>query len=234
MRLDKLITACGAASRKEAATAVRRGKVTVNGVPETRPDRQLDPEHDRVAFLGTPLLWRRFLYVMLNKPEGYVSATEDTRLPYVLTLLPPEYQRRGLFPVGRLDRDTTGLLIMTDDGQSAHRLLTPRRHVEKVYRFTCRDPLTEENVLRFSAGMTVGGELCKPALLRPDEGGTSGTVVLTEGKYHEVKRMFSAVGNLILTLERISFAGIPLDPTLPRGGYRDLTPEEEGQLLSQI
>ena len=164
---------------------------------------------------------------MLNKPSGYVSATEDKHLPYVLKLLSPEHQRRGLFPVGRLDRDTVGLLLMTDDGETAHRLLSPKRGVEKVYRFTCREALTEEDIACFAAGMTIdGGEICRPAFLSPSPDGRSGEVTLTEGKYHEVKRMFEAVGNRILTLERISFGGIALDPALARGEWRELAPEE--------
>ena len=144
MRLDKLISDAGVATRKEAAAAVRAGQATVNGTVVREPDRKVDPGRDAVLFRGTPLVYRQFVYVMLHKPAGYVSATDDRSLPYVLELLPPEYRKRGLFPVGRLDRDTTGLLIMTDDGQTAHRCLSPRRHVSKVYSFTCIAPLPPE------------------------------------------------------------------------------------------
>lgn len=234
-RLDGFLTACGAASRKEAAIAIRRGEVTVNGAPVRDPAAKIDERLAKVALRGTPLTYSPYLYVMLNKPSGFVSATEDKRLPYVLTLLSPEHQRRGLFPVGRLDRDTVGLLLMTDDGETAHRLLSPRRGIEKVYRFTCERPLTDGDVAHFAEGLTVdGGELCRPAHLSPDPSGLSGCVTLTEGKYHEVKRMFEAVGNRILSLERISFAGLALDPALSRGQWRELTAPELLHLKQQI
>ena len=233
LRLDRLLTSTGAVSRKEAALAVRRGEVSVNGVTVRDPAAKVDETVCRVTLRGQPVTYRHYVYVMLNKPTGYVSATDDRSLPYVLELLSPEHRRRGLFPVGRLDRDTTGLLIMTDDGDAAHRLLSPKRGVEKIYRFTCRERLTESDAERMREGMTIdGGEICRPAYLSPDENRLSGTVTLTEGKYHEVKRMFRALGNEILTLERISFAGMPLDPTLPRGAWRELSEREIAMLLA--
>ncbi len=233
LRLDRLLSSTGAVSRKEAALAVRRGEVTVDGVTVRDPAAKLDETRACVTLKGQPVSYRRYLYVMLNKPTGYVSATDDRSLPYVLELLSPEHRRRGLFPVGRLDRDTTGLLIMTDDGDAAHRLLSPKRGVEKIYRFSCLERLTDSDADRLKAGITVdGGKECRPAYLSPDAGGLSGTVTLTEGKYHEVKRMFRALGNEILTLERISFAGLPLDSTLPRGAWRELTEKEISELLA--
>ena len=232
MRLDKLISDCGAATRKEAASAVRAGQATVNGNVVREPDRKVDPGLDTVVFRGIPLVYRRFVYVMLNKPTGYVSATDDRSLPYVLELLPPEYRKRGLFPVGRLDRDTTGLLVMTDDGQTAHRALSPRRHVTKVYSFTCIAPLPPDAERAFSDGMTLGDEVCKPAILVSAADRLSGTVTLTEGKYHQIKRMFERLGNKITTLKRETFAGIALDPTLAPGEWRELTNEETETLLS--
>ena len=232
MRLDKLISDAGVATRKEAAAAVRAGQATVNGTVVREPDRKVDPGRDTVVFRGTPLVYRQFVYVMLNKPAGYVSATDDRSLPYVLELLPPEYRKRGLFPVGRLDRDTTGLLIMTDDGQTAHRALSPRRHVEKVYSFTCLTPLSPDAEATFAAGMTLGDEICKPAILSPSPDRLSGTVALTEGKYHQIKRMFERLGNKITSLCRETFAGIPLDPALAPGEWRELTEEEKNTLLS--
>ena len=233
LRLDRLITSSGAASRKEAALAIRRGEVLVDGVAVRDPAAKIDETRAHLTLRGAPLVFQKHVYVMLNKPSGYVSATEDKHLPYVLELLSPELRRRGLFPVGRLDRDTLGLLIMTDDGDTAHRLLAPRRGIEKVYRFACRDPLSDSDIGRFAAGMTIdGGEVCRPARLFPDPDGLSGTVTLTEGKYHEVKRMFEAVGNRITSLERISFAGLPLDPSLARGQWRELTDDKRTQLLS--
>ncbi|MBR4770720.1 MAG: rRNA pseudouridine synthase [Clostridia bacterium] len=232
MRLDKLISDCGVATRKEAASAVRAGQATVNGNVVREPDRKVDPGLDVVVFRGIPLVYRRFVYVMLNKPTGYVSATDDRSLPYVLELLPPEYRKRGLFPVGRLDRDTTGLFVMTDDGQTAHRALSPRRHVEKVYSFTCIAPLPLDAEAAFADGITLGDETCKPALLNPASDRRSGTVTLTEGKYHQIKRMFERLGNKITSLKRETFAGIALDPALAPGEWRELTERETETLLS--
>ena len=232
MRLDKLISECGTLSRKEATAAIRAGQATLNGVVVREPDRKVDPACDAVTFCGAPLVYRKYIYAMLNKPAGYVSATDDRSLPYVLELFPPEYRKRGLFPVGRLDRDTTGLLIMTDDGQTAHRCLSPRRHVTKVYSFTCLSPLPPEAEKAFADGMTLGGEVCLPATLSPDGSRTAGTVTLTEGKYHQIKRMFERLGNKITTLKRESFAGIPLDPSLAPGEWRELTKEETETLLA--
>lgn len=232
MRLDKLIADSGSVTRKEAAAAVRHGEATLNGTVVREPDRKVDPGRDVVIFRGTPLVYREFVYVMLYKPAGYVSATDDRSLPYVLELLPPEYRKRGLFPVGRLDRDTTGLLIMTDDGQTAHRCLSPHRHVTKVYSFTCLSPLPPEAEKAFADGMTLGGEVCLPATLSPDPSRLSGSVTLTEGKYHQIKRMFERLGNRITSLKRESFAGIPLDPSLAPGEWRELTSEETETLLS--
>ena len=233
MRLDKLISDSVALTRKEASAAIRAGQATVNGAAVRDPDRKVDPASDAVVFRGAPIVYRRFVYVMLYKPAGYVSATDDRSLPYVLELLPPEYRKRGLFPVGRLDRDTTGLLVMTDDGQTAHRALSPRRHVEKVYSFTCETPLPEDAEAAFQAGIAIGeDEVCKPAILSPDPSRTAGTVTLTEGKYHQIKRMFERLGNRIVSLKRERFAGIPLDPALAPGEWRDLTEEETATLLS--
>ena len=233
MRLDKLISDSGTLTRKEATAAIRAGQATLNGAVVREPDRKVDPARDAVTFRGTPLVYREFVYAMLHKPAGYVSATDDRSLPYVLELFPPEYRKRGLFPVGRLDRDTTGLLIMTDDGQTAHRALSPRRHVEKVYSFTCESPLPKDAEAAFQAGIAIGeGENCKPATLSPSPDRLFGTVTLTEGKYHQIKRMFERIGNRITSLKRESFAGIPLDPALAPGEWRDLTEEEIKTLLA--
>ena len=233
MRIDKLISECGLASRKEAAAAAKRGLVSVNGKPVKDLSAHIDPEKDAVVFAGEPVVYRKFLYLMLNKPAGYVSATEDSRFPYVVELLPPVYQRIGLFPVGRLDKDTVGLMILTNNGQLAHDLLSPRHHVEKRYRFTCEAPLSPDAEERVAAGLPIDGYVCKEATLLPDADRRGGIIVLTEGKYHQIKRMLEALDNRITSLERISFAGIPLDPALPRGAFRPLTAEEETLLTTR-
>ena len=234
MRLDKLLADSGLLSRKEAGNAVKRGYVTVNGTKVSSSSLHIDPEKDEVLLRGEKILYRPFTYVMLNKPAGYISATEDGKLPVVTSLLSEERQRIGLFPSGRLDRDTVGLMILTNDGVLSHKLLSPRRHAEKVYYFEAEAPLLPEAEALFSAGMVIGGERCKPALLSADEGRRCGTVTLTEGKYHQIKRMFLSVGNRITFLKRLSFAGVSLDPALKPGEYRLLTEQEIDALRASV
>ena len=227
MRLDKFISDMGVASRREAALAAKRGGITVSGVPVRDVSRHIDPERDEVVYLGEALVYRRFTYVMLNKPEGYVSATEDSRLPPVTELLPERLRKMELFPVGRLDRDTVGLMILTNNGPLAHSLLSPKHHVRKVYRFSCSEPLPGGTVEKFASGVTLAdGYECKSAEITPDADGLGGVIVLTEGKYHQIKRMIASVGSRVTYLERISFGEIPLDPALSRGEWRYLTESE--------
>ena len=227
MRIDKLISSMGIATRREISQNAKRGLVLVDGVPVRDPSRHIDPQVNVVSYIGEELTYREFVYVMLNKPEGYVSATDDPRMPYVLELLPERYGKMGLFPVGRLDRDTTGLMILTNNGPLAHALLSPKHHVEKEYRFSCEKPLVADAEHRFMQGITIdGGELCKSARLIADDDRLGGVIVLTEGKYHQIKRMLEAIGNRITRLERISFGSIPLDPSLKRGEFRELTQKE--------
>ena len=231
MRLDKFISECGIASRKETAIAAKRGLLLVDGVPVKDASRHIDPELQRVTFMGREIEYHRFTYVMLNKPEGYVSATEDSRLPVVTELLPDELRKRELFPVGRLDRDTVGLMILTNNGPLAHTLLSPKRHVEKEYRFECAEILPEGAERAFAEGVTLAdGYECKSAGLLLDESRKSGIITLTEGKYHQIKRMIASFGNKVTYLERISFGGIPLDTSLSRGEWRYLTDAEAREL----
>lgn len=235
MRLDKLLSSAGVATRKESALAAKRGQITVDGVPVRDVSVHVDPGTAAVVFCGRPVLYRRYVYLMLHKPEGYVSATEDTKLPVVTELLPQEYRRLSLFPVGRLDRDTTGMMILTNDGPLAHAVLSPRRHVEKVYRFTAAEPLADGAEERFAGNITLAdGYECKSARLVADPDRMGGEITLTEGKYHQIKRMIAATGNRVTSLSRLSFAGIPLDPALPPGAWRELTPEEIGLLRSKM
>ncbi len=227
MRLDRFLSNTGLLSRKEAAKAGKDGRITVNGEIARRVDGHINEHTDVVCLDGEQIGYHQFDYVWLNKPTGYVSATEDGRLPCVTELLPPPLDKRGLFPCGRLDRDTVGLMLLTNDGQLSHTLLSPKKHVQKEYRFTCEPPLPVGAEEKFSAGMTIDGdERCKPALLVCDEGRAGGVITLTEGKYHQIKRMVEACGSRVITLERISFAGIPLDPALARGEIRAATEEE--------
>ena len=231
MRLDKFLSVTATATRSEAGKAARRGAITVNGVPVRRADVAVDPEKDAVVYCGTPVVYKPYRYVLLNKPDGYVSATEDGRDPTVLELLPPLYTTLGLFPCGRLDKHTLGLMLLTNDGELSHRLLSPRRHVAKRYRFRCKFPLTEEECARFRDGLVLeDGYETKPAEIELDEGGRSGVITLVEGKYHQIKRMLEAVGNRIVFLERIDFAGVVLDRSLERGEWRYLRAEEQAVL----
>ena len=226
MRLDKLLSECGIASRKESARAAKAGQITVNGIPVAKADMQVDPTTDAITFCGRAVKWREFVYVMLNKPDGYVSATEDARGEQVVTsLLPEEYQKMGLFPCGRLDKHTLGLMLLTNDGQLSHRLLSPKRHVAKTYAFRVKFPLSQADISALENGVDIGGYLTKPCIVKlTDE--REGQITLTEGKYHQIKLMMEAVHNQITYLERITFGPLSLDPVLSRGEWRELTNEE--------
>ena len=235
MRIDKFISESGIASRKEAQKAARAGQISVDGVTVKDISKHIDPETSTVVFCGREISYRKFTYVMLNKPEGYVSATEDSRLPVVTELLPEELQRLELFPVGRLDRDTTGLMILTNDGQLAHLLLSPKRHVSKEYFFTADEPLRSGAEDLFYEGVTLAdGYECKSARLTLAEDRKSGFITLTEGKYHQIKRMVAAMDNRVTSLERVKFADIPLDPHLSRGEWRYLSDEEAESLRNKV
>ena len=233
MRIDKLLSELGIASRKEAARVAKSGGVIVDGVPVKDLSKHIDPDRSSVIYLGRQVTYQKFTYVMLNKPTGYVSATDDKSLPYVTELLPEELRRRELFPVGRLDRDTVGLMILTNNGVLAHSLLSPKHHVEKEYFFTADEPLDAEAERDFKEGITLAdGYECKSAGLVLSEDRREGRITLTEGKYHQIKRMIASRNNRVTSLERISFGSIRLDPSLSRGEWRYLTDEEAAYLES--
>ena len=230
MRLDKMISECGIASRSEVAKAARAGSITVNGVSIRRADEKVDPETDTVIYRGTPVVWRRFVYLMLNKPDGYISATEDGRGdPVVTDLLPPEYRKMGVFPCGRLDKHTLGLMLLTNDGALSHRLLAPKSHVTKSYGFCVKFPLSEVDVAALEAGVDIGGYITKPCRVSLANE-KAGVISITEGKYHQIKLMMEAVHNQITRLERLTFGPLVLDPLLSRGEWRELTADEILQL----
>ena len=232
MRLDKLLSVTATATRKETAKAVRAGAVSVNGVIAKKADIQVDPERDVVCFSGQRVIYKQYRYVLLNKPDGYVSATEDGKDPTVLELLPPLYTDLELFPCGRLDKHTLGLMLLTNNGELAHRLLSPRRHVKKLYRFRVKFPLNAADCEQFREGLVLeDGYETKPADIELNEDLRSGTVTLIEGKYHQIKRMMEALHNQITYLERISFGPLTLPDGMERGEWRELTADEEQQIL---
>lgn len=233
MRLDKFLSVTGTASRSEAAKAIRRGGVLVDGKAAGSPTLQIDPEHSCVEYDGERVVYRKYTYIMLNKPMGVVSATEDGRDKTVLDLLPEKLRRLNLFPCGRLDKNTEGLMLLTDNGELAHRLLAPKSHVAKTYRFGADGPISDEDRSVLEAGVYIaGGYLTKPAKVQLDEGRKSGLITITEGKYHQIKLMLEAVNNKITRLERITFGPLSLDRELDRGAWRFLTEEEIKKLES--
>ncbi len=234
-RLDKFLSSQNICTRKEAAKLVRAGAVLINGVPADSPAQKLDPEADRVAVEGREIQYRQYVYIMMNKPAGVLSATEDKHTSTVLDLLPPDLRRRGLFPAGRLDKDTTGLLLITDDGELAHKMLTPKSHVYKLYRAMLEKPVAPEDIIAFEKGVTWGDVAFAPAKLYvcPGEEPNAAYVEIREGKFHQVKRMFQAVGNQVLALERLRIGGLYLDKSLPEGGCRLLEKAEIASIFSK-
>ncbi len=225
-RLDKLLAGTGKWSRREVKALVRQGLVRVDGRLAASAEDKLDPAAAIITVAGETISLRRFTYVMLHKPAGVLTATEDRKQPTVLDLLPPELRRIGLAPVGRLDKDTEGLLLLTNDGELAHRLLSPKYHVDKRYLARVDGELSAADAEAFARGMTLGDGLeCLPAGLEvlPDR---VCVVTLREGKFHQVKRMLAARGAPVLYLKRLSMGPLTLDDSLAAGAYRLLRAEE--------
>lgn len=234
VRLDKYLTQVGVCSRSQARERIRSGRVAVSGVPVTDPGRRIDCAVSTVTVDGMPLEDRAHLYVMLHKPAGVLTAARDARKPTVLDPLPEAWKRRGLFPVGRLDKDTTGLLLLTDDGDFAHRVISPKSHVSKLYEARVEGTPTPADREAFRSGIVLrDGTQCLPAELT-DMGGSVVRVEVYEGKYHQVKRMLAARGLLVLALCRLRIGGLWLDEGLAPGEYRLLTPEELAAIGSGI
>lgn len=224
-RLDKLIASQGQYSRKEVKSLIARRRVTVDGVTAKAPEQKVDADQSTICIDGTPLTVKRQLYLLLNKPRGYVSSTDDSDGVSVLELVPRELFRQGLFPAGRLDKDTTGMMVITDDGQMAHRILAPKKHVKKRYLVTIDIPPTETMQTRFAEGINLVEGLTKPAALEI-VGEYQALVTLTEGRYHQIKRMFSACGATVTALHRVSMGNLNLPDDLKEGEVRELTAEE--------
>ncbi len=238
MRLDKFLADAGLGTRSQVKTIIRKGTITVNGVPAKKPEQSVNPETDQICDGSRELTAVKTVYYMLNKPAGYVSSTEEHDGPSVLSLLKDEAGQsvpgKGLFPAGRLDKDTEGLLLITNDGALAHDLLSPRKHVEKTYFARVKGPMTEAVAEAFDRGLDIGEKRpTLPAKLIIVESGaevSQVTVTIREGKFHQIKRMFEKVGSEVLYLKRISFGSLTLDETLAPGTFRLLTEEEIRQL----
>ncbi len=230
MRLDKFIADTGTASRKECARAARAGLVLVDGAAVRDASVHIDENNAVVIYCGKNVQWSKFTYVMLHKPAGTVSTTENISRS-VMRLLPPEFSKKGMFPCGRLDVDTVGLLLLTDDGPLAHALLSPKHHVEKTYSYMCDPPLDQTQIAQLEAGIDMNGYLTKPARINA-QSPSQGKITITEGKYHQIKRMFHAVGSEITFLKRESFGPLILDAKLEQGKWRFLTDEEIDSLTA--
>lgn len=233
-RIDKLLAATGRWSRREVKELVRQGRVHLAGQSVRRPEDKCPEDGAGLTVDGQMVDCAPFVYLMLHKPGGLLSATEDRDQKTVIDLLPDHLRRRGLFPVGRLDKDTEGLLLLTDDGDLAHRLLSPKKHVDKLYYAQVEGVLDQGDVDALAAGLVLGDGLhCLPAVLRPIEGGCAAHVVLQEGKYHQVKRMLAARGKPVTYLKRLSMGGVSLDESLEMGAFRPLTQEELQRLSGE-
>ncbi|MBR5437478.1 MAG: rRNA pseudouridine synthase [Clostridia bacterium] len=233
-RLDKIIASQGKYSRSEVKKLVKAGLVTLNGEKVKSADVKADAQKDIITVDGESICYKKHIYIMLNKPQGVVSATDDPVHKTVIDLVPAELYRQGLFPAGRLDGDTTGFVLITDDGDFAHRILSPKNHIMKTYHATLDHSLTEEDIRRFTEGIELkDGTLCLEAQVRMiQEEPPVAEVKIHEGKYHQVKRMFAALGNRVVALRRVKMGGLALDEALPEGQCRELTDEEFRLILS--
>ena len=226
IRLDKFLSEASPYSRRESEKLIRRGAVTVNGETVSKPDAKVD-EKAEVRINRRLIIYRKYIYLMLNKPQGYLSATEDDRDPVVVDLLPEELKHFKPFPVGRLDKDTEGLLLLTNDGQFDHELMSPRKNLYKRYYAELDNPATAGDIELFASGMVFKEFTAKPAWLEIDPGDPCKVYVeIAEGKYHQVKRMCEQAGKKVLFLKRTAIGALQLDSTLECGKVRELTAEE--------
>ena len=236
MRLDKYLCETGFGTRSQVKDLLKKGQVMVNGEVVKKPELKINETTDQILCQGEKASYQKNIYLMLHKPAGVVSATEDNREKTVLDLVRPEDRKNGLFPVGRLDKDTEGLLLLTDDGELAHRLLSPKKHVDKTYYAKIDGQVTEEHVKQFREGLDIGDEKkTLPAVLTILLFGPVSEIEVTihEGRFHQIKRMFEAVGCKVTYLKRLSMGSLVLDETLPPEEYRPLTEAELEGLTKQ-
>lgn len=239
MRLDKFLVACAVGSRTEVKNLLKAGRVTVNGKKEKSAKLQINEEKDEIRFDGQELEYEEFVYYMMNKPQGVISATEDPKHKTVLDLLDDLARSKEVFPVGRLDIDTHGLLLLTNDGQLAHALLSPKRHVDKTYLAQVNGIMTDEDIETFAQGIPLKDFTCQPAKLElvsldSVKNQSLVRVTIAEGKFHQVKRMVAYCGKEVVDLQRLTMGTLALDENLERGEWRRLTKEELEELLASI
>ncbi len=235
LRLDKIISDSGIVTRSEAKKLIVSGRVRVDGMAMTSADLKIDTESSEICLDGRVINARRLRYFMLYKPEGVVTATEDRNQKTVIDLLPKEISRLKLFPVGRLDKDTTGLLILTNDGEFCHTVTSPKRHIRKLYEFTVEGMLEPDDIEAFRNGIVLhDGTECLPATLEIDENNPiHGFVTIYEGQYHQVKRMLASRGKHIRTLKRIAVGNLSLDVSLEPGEYKELTENDINLIINK-
>ena len=235
MRLDKCLADCGLGTRSEVKSLLKAKRITVNGKVVTNGKVQVNPETDEILFDGEKIQYEEFVYIMMNKPKGVVSATEDNLHKTVLDLINPLYFKKGVFPVGRLDIDTNGLLFLTNDGELAHRLLSPKKHVTKIYQARVEGVMTEEDAVAFEKGIVLSdGTECMPArldILSTTQDESIVQIHLKEGKFHQVKRMVKACGKTVVDLQRLTMGPLKFDESLALGESRPLTEEELESLM---
>lgn len=225
-RLDKILSSYFSLSRADTKKIMKKKCVMVNEKAVKALDIRVDPENDKITVDGAEVVFKKFIYIMMNKPAGVISASDDKRAKTVVDLVPDELYRDNLFPAGRLDKDTTGFVLLTDDGDFAHRILSPKNHVEKTYHALLERPLDQGDIEHFLSGIELkDGTLCLEAKVRMTEGNTA-EVIIHEGKYHQVKRMFAALGNKVIELKRVKIGNLPLDETLKAGECREITQKE--------
>lgn len=227
MRLDRFLSGQLSISRADAKELIKKRLVTVNGETAKLFDMKIDPASAAVCAEGKPVAYREHIYIMLNKPAGTVCATRDRLTETVLELIPPELRRQGLFPAGRLDKDTVGFVLITDDGVFAHEILSPKKHVNKKYFAVLEKNIRPQDIEAFKSGIVIdGGERCLPAELEVTEKPNEVFITIREGMYHQIKRMAEAADNRVLYLKRVSIGGLKLDAGLAEGECREIAPEE--------
>ena len=232
MRLDKLVASQGKYSRNDVKKLIKQGQIFIDGECAKSPELQVDPDSSEVVICGELLIYKEYIYIMMNKPAGVVSATDDKTHKTVLDLVPPELYRDGLFPAGRLDVDTTGFVLLTDDGDFAHKILSPKNHIEKTYIATLAEELTDEDIEALEQGIVLkDGYQCLPCKINKLKS-TEIEIKICEGKYHQIKRMIGARNNKVLALKRVQMGGLPLDIDIKEGFCREITQDELVKITS--